>query len=155
MSSRLFNEVREKKGLAYEIGTQVKFLRDTGAFIVHAGIDNRKVTQALSVILKELEQLKEKPVTEDEFRRAKEFYTGQLTLALEDTLDHMLWIGESTIALDKTYTLDNIIEEINKVKRQDLMRLARQVFRKSGLNLALIGPLKNKEKKLHGYIAKL
>jgi predicted Zn-dependent peptidase len=155
MSSRLFNEVREKKGLAYEIGSQVKLLRDSGAFNVHAGIDNRKVTKALGVIVKELERLKEKLVTEDEFRRAREFYTGQLTLALEDALDHMLWIGESTIALDKTYTLDNIIAEVHKVKKEDLMRLARLIFRKDSLNVALIGPLKDKERELHGYITKL
>jgi len=152
MSSRLFNEIREKKGLAYEIGTQIKFLRDTGAFVVHAGIDNRKVTQALSVIIKELWRLKEKLVSEDEFRRAKEFYAGQLTLALEDTLDHMLWIGESTIALDKTYTLDNIIGQLNKVKRQDIMRLARQIFTRRKMNLALIGPLKNREQEISKYL---
>ena len=153
MSSRLFNEVREKKGLAYEIGTGITRLHDAGAFIVHAGIDNSKVRPALEVILRELERVKEKLVTEDEFKRAKEFYAGQLTLALEDTMDHMLWVGESVIALNKTYTLDDIIKEVNKVSRQDLMRLSRKIFNKNKVNLALIGPLKEQEKVIHKCIS--
>jgi predicted Zn-dependent peptidase len=153
MSSRLFNEVREKKGLAYEIGTGIARLHDAGAFIVHAGIDNRKVKPALEVILRELERVKEKLVTEDEFKRAKDFYTGQLALALEDTMDHMLWVGESVIALNKTRTLDDIINEVNKVSRQDLMRLSRKIFNKNKANLALIGPLKDQEKEIHKCIS--
>jgi len=124
-------------------------LHDSGAFIVHAGIDNHKVKPALEVILRELERVKEKLVTEDEFRRAREFYTGQLTLALEDTMDHMLWVGESMIALDKTYTLEDIINQVNEVTRQDIQRLARQIFNKNKVNLALIGPLKEQERELH------
>jgi len=148
MSSRLFNEVREKRGLAYEIGTQVKRFHDTGAFVVHAGIDNHKVEDAIKLILEELTKIKEQPVTEDEFKRAKEFYLGQLMLALEDTFDHMLWIGESTVSLDKTYTLDEIIKEVNLVKRQDIRRVAQDIFREKNLNLALIGPLNGQEDNL-------
>jgi predicted Zn-dependent peptidase len=153
MSSRLFNEVREKKGLAYEIGTGIARLHDAGAFIVHAGIDNSKVKPALQVILRELERVQERLVSEDEFKRAKEFYTGQLTLALEDTMDHMLWVGESVIALNKTYTLGDIIKEVDKVSRQDLMRLSRGIFKKNKVNLALIGPLKEQEKEIHKCIS--
>ncbi|MBN1912895.1 MAG: insulinase family protein [Candidatus Omnitrophica bacterium] len=146
MSSRLFNELREKRGLAYEIGTQVKRYRDTGAFIVHAGIDNQKVGEAISLILKELVRSKKELVSLDEFRRAKEFFLGQLMLALEDTLDHMLWIGESTVALNKTYSLAEIVKEINKVTREDIRNAAKAIFKRSSLNLALIGPGKEGEK---------
>lgn len=149
MSSRLFNEVREKRGLAYEIGAQVRFFQDTGAFIVHAGIDNRKVNKAIKLILEELEKIKDKLVTRDEFKRAKEFYLGQLTLALEDTLDHMLWIGEPTATLDKTYTLSDIMEEINRVSREDIRRVAGCIFKEKSLNLALIGPLKDSRDKIY------
>ncbi len=152
MSSRLFNEIREKRGLAYEIGTQVKRLQDTGAFIVHAGIDNRKVILAVRLILKELKKIKDKLISKDEFKRAKEFYAGQLMLALEDTLDHMLWIGESTITLDKTYSLQDIIKEVNAIKRQDLEELAKSIFREEKLNLALIGPLKESEKLIYSQL---
>jgi predicted Zn-dependent peptidase len=149
MSSRLFNEVREKRGLAYEIGTHVKRFQDTGSFIVHAGIDNRKVEEAIRVILEELGRVRDALASEDEFKRAREFYTGQLTLALEDTLDTMLWIGESTATLDKTYALDEILAQVKKVKRQDVQRVAKTIFEEKNINLALIGPLKEREESLY------
>lgn len=152
MSSRLFNEVREKRGLAYEIGTQVKRFHDTGAFIVHAGIDNKKVIDALSLILKELKAIKKKAVTPDEFRRAKDFYLGQLMLALEDTLDNMFWIGESTISLDKTYSLRDVIKEVDRVKPGDLWLAAQTIFDEKKLNLSLIGPLKEKEQDIYNQL---
>lgn len=152
MSSRLFDELREKRGLAYEIGTLVKRFQDTGSFIVHAGIDNRKVIDALQLILKELKDIKLNLVDKDEFKRAKEFYLGQLMLALEDTLDHMLWIGESMAALDRTYSLLDIIKEVNEVDREDVRMLAKQIFKRENLNIALIGPLKDSQKQIHSQL---
>jgi len=149
MSSWLFNEVREKAGLAYEIGTQVKYFQDTGAFVVHAGIDNRKVNAAIKLILKELKKSGDRLITAAEFRRAKDFYLGQLMLALEDTFDHMLWIGESTATLDKVYSLKDIIGEVRKIKRQDIQEVARYIFQEKKINLALIGPLKDNEQVIY------
>ncbi len=146
MSSRLFNELREKRGLAYEIGTQMKYFHDTGAFIVNAGMDNNKVEEVLSLILKELEKTKKSTVSAGELKRAKEFYFGQLLLALEDTLDQMLWIGESTAALDKTYNLKEVMKEVNKISLTDIRQVARSIFKEERLNLALIGPLENSQK---------
>ena len=153
MSSRLFNEVRENKGLAYEIGTLVKRFHDTGAFIVHAGIDNNKVADAIKLILQELGKIRDTLVTVDEFKRAKEFYIGQLELALEDTLDHMLWIGEVQATLDRIYTLEEVIKEVNSVKRQDIAEVAREVFQDKKLNLALVGPLKDKEQSIYNELS--
>jgi predicted Zn-dependent peptidase len=151
MSSRLFNEVREKKGLAYEIGTVIKRFQDTGSFIVHAGIDNRKAASAIEVILKELKKISSRLVTADEFRRAKEFYLGQLMLALEDTLDQMLWIAETTATLDRTYTIQEITKEVGRVTREDIREAANSVFCNKKLNLALIGPL-TQEKEISGML---
>jgi predicted Zn-dependent peptidase len=148
MSSRLFNEVRENKGLAYEIGTAVKRFQDTGAFLVHAGIDNRKVTEAIKVVLEELEKIKNKMVSSDELKRAKEFYLGQMELALEDTMDQMLWMGESTLTLDKTYTPQQVIKEISGLRKEDIRDAARQIFQENKLNLAMIGPQKEQEEKI-------
>ncbi len=152
MSSRLFNEVRETKGLAYEIGTQIKRFADTGAFLVHAGIDNNKVTDALAVILEEFGKIKYELVTNDEFKRAKEFYLGQLELALEDTMDNMLWIGETMVTLGKTYTLKEIIKEVNKVKRADIQETAKMVFQQNKINLSVIGPLQEKEGQIYSML---
>jgi predicted Zn-dependent peptidase len=145
MSSRLFNELREKRGLAYEIGTGVKRYEDTGAFIVHAGIDNTKVVQALSIILGELKKIAQELVTQDEFKRAKDFYLGQLMLALEDTLDHMLWIGETAAALSRIYTIKDIVKGVSKVTRADIRTAAQKIFREEKLSVSLIGPLENSE----------
>jgi predicted Zn-dependent peptidase len=148
MSSRLFNELREKRGLAYEIGTAVKRFHDTGAFLVHAGIDNRKVLDALSRILKELSRIKRNLVTEGEFKRAKEFYIGQLKLGLEDTMEHMLWIGETLATMEKVYSLDEIIREVSGVSREDLLKVACELFSEDKLSLSLIGPVKETQDKL-------
>ena len=149
MSSRLFNEVREKRGLAYEIGTGLKRYHDTGAFLVHAGIDNRKVSSCLELIFKELGKIKNKLVTIDEFKRAREFYLGQLMLALEDTMEYMLWMGESMACLDKVYTLEEVIKELNRVTIEDLRKVAQQIFKREKINLALIGPLEKERKRIY------
>ncbi|RJO64682.1 MAG: insulinase family protein [Candidatus Omnitrophota bacterium] len=148
MSSRLFNELREKRGLAYEIGSQVKRFEDTGAFVVHAGIDTSKLKEAVSVILSELHKIKLAQVKASELKRAKDFYLGQLELALEDTLDRMLWIGESVITQDKVYTLEEIIKEIRYIKANDVREAARFIFREEKLNLAVIGPVKESREDL-------
>ena len=149
MSSRLFNEVREKRGLSYEIGTALRRFADTGAFLVHAGIDNSKVEDALSLIFKELGKTRKSLLRPDEFRRAKEFYLGQLALALEDTMEYMLWMGESVACLDKVYTLKQVIREVDKVALEDVRRVAGQIFNNKAINLALIGPLGSKEKNIY------
>ena len=144
-SSRLFNEIREKRGLAYEIGTQVKFMADTGAFIVHAGIDNTKVEDTVKLIFDGLQRVKDRPVSADELKRAKEYYLGQLTLAMEDTMDQMLWIGETTTTLDKTFSLDDIIAEVNMVSARDIQKVSRMLLKTENINFAMIGPWANKE----------
>ncbi|MBI4972755.1 MAG: insulinase family protein [Candidatus Omnitrophica bacterium] len=139
---------REKRGLAYEIGTHLRRFYDSGAFGVHAGIDNRKVLPAIKIILKELKKIKDKPISQDEFRRAKEFYLGQLMLGLEDTLDHMLWIGEASATLNRTYTLKDIVNQVRKVKRQDIREAANNIFKEEKLNIALVGPIKDSEQNI-------
>ncbi len=148
MSSRLFNELREKRGLAYEIGTTIKRFHDTGAFVVHAGIDNRKVLDAIGLVLKELGKTKDGSISRGEFVRAKEFYIGQLKLGLEDTMEHMLWIGENVATLERTFSLDELISEVNQVKQDDISEVAGRIFKEDNFNLSLIGPLKAKESEI-------
>jgi predicted Zn-dependent peptidase len=151
-SSRLFSEIRENRGLAYEIGTLVKRLKDTGAFIVHAGVDNKNVEFAIKLIFQELQKVSKKPVTKDEFRRAKEFFLGQLMLALEDTMDQMLWIGESTVSLDRTHTLQQVIRDVNKVSLEELGQVSRIIFKEDKTNIAIIGPLKTSKKNILDWV---
>ncbi len=145
MSSRLFHIVRDEMALCYEISSNVRRYADCGAFLVSAGVDDKKVVKALEVITRELARVKSEAVGEEELRRAKEYYKGQLLFALEDTMNHMLWLGEKIISGEKDFSTKSILENIEKVSAEDLMRLATAIFKDEGLNLAIIGPVK-KEK---------
>jgi predicted Zn-dependent peptidase len=143
MSSRLFNEVREKRGLAYAISSGTKSLDDTGIFMIRAGVDNKKIVNSVEVILKELAKVRKNGVTQDEFKRAKDYFLGQFLLGLEDTLDHMLWIGETVISRDRVKSAEGVVEAVNKVKLGDLQRVAGEILSPKRMNLAVVGPLTN------------
>ncbi len=141
MSSRLFNEIREKRGLAYSISTATKQLSDTGLFLVRAGVEGQKTIQAIELILKEFKAMKTNGVTPAELRRAKEYLIGQSVLALEDTMEHMLWIGESTLMRDHIRTIEETIQAVKKVRLDDIREIARAVLAPERMNLAIVGPL--------------
>lgn len=140
MSSRLFEELREKRALCYDVSSSVKKYEETGAFFIHAGIDNKKVGETLAAIMKELSIIKTKPVSVDELKRAKEFYKGQLLLALEDTGSRMLWLGDKVMMEDKIPSVESILTEVEKVTREDIRDVADEVFQLNIMNLAAIGP---------------
>ncbi len=145
MSSRLFNEVREKRGLAYSISSGAKLLSDTGAFVVRAGVDNAKIVEAVDVILKELKRISDESVSAGELTRAKDYLLGQMALSLEDTADHMFWIGESLVSTNKIETFQSVMKKVNGVTIADVRRLAKQIFCPQKLNLSLVGPLKDQQ----------
>ena len=149
MSSRLFDELREKRGLAYAIGSSAKTFKDTGMFLVRAGVDNKKIVDATALILKELGKIKRKNVTDGEFKRAKEYYLGQVLLGLEDTLDHMFWVGETTLLLERAQHYKEVIKKIRQVTITQIRNVARKIFDESMYNLSVVGPLNDdQEKKL-------
>ena len=147
MSSRLFQEVRENRGLAYEIGSHLRRFHDTGALVIDAGVDAKRADESVRVILGELERLKREPVGREEFHRAKEYYTGQLLLGLEDTTDHMLWVGESLVTLNRITTSKEILQKVSKTSIEDVQRMAHRIFQRRSLKLALIGPQKEKDRR--------
>lgn len=147
MSSRLFDQVREKRGLAYSIGSSVKYFKDTGFLLVRAGVDNAKLVEALDVVLKELAKINRSGVKLDELKRAKDFYLGQVLLALEDTLDHMLWIGESTLTRDKTRSIEEIVKRVKGVMIEDIHRVAKMVLDSRRYNFAVVGPVEDIQEK--------
>ena len=141
MSSRLFHEVREQRGLAYSVSSGIKSLDDTGVFMVRAGVDNSKIVPALDLILKVLKKTAKKRVSTNEFKRARDYYLGQFLLGLEDTMDHMLWVGGVIISNDKVKTMKDVARRINAVSIEDLQRVAGHVLAPNRLNAAIIGPL--------------
>lgn len=147
MSSRLFDVIREKRGLAYSIGSGVKNLSDTGVFLVKAGVMNTAIVQAVDLILKELHKVKRSGVSSGEFTRAKDYYLGQVLLGLEDTLDHMLWMADNLMSYNRTFTLNDLVAKVKRVTRDDIVRVAHEIFRRERLNLAIVGPFENKDQR--------
>ncbi|MBI3323275.1 MAG: insulinase family protein [Candidatus Omnitrophica bacterium] len=117
MSSRLFQRVREERGLAYEIGSQVKRFRDTGLFSVSAGVEHKHLAPCLRVVLKELARVRRERVSPKEFEQTAEYLTGQILFALEDTMEHMCWIGESEMLLGRVEPVEVILGQIAQVRR--------------------------------------
>jgi predicted Zn-dependent peptidase len=144
MSSRLFEEVREKRGLAYEIRSGASFYHDTGMLSISAGVEKSKAPKAVHVILRELEKFRKTKVSEGELRRAKDYFMSQLYMAIEDTLEHLLWVGERVLDGGEPPDHDKIRRSIESVTREDIQNVARRLFVNRGLNLALIGPLGEK-----------
>ncbi|HEX9780346.1 MAG TPA: pitrilysin family protein [bacterium] len=145
MSSRLFREVREKRGLVYEIGSQVKRYADTGAFMISAGCDTGKLPQTLSTIASELARMRISSVPRAELARAKEYYAGQLIMGLEDTTDHMLWAGEQVVTVGRPARAQALLAHIDRVSATDVRRVARRLFRSDRAHLAVVGPLAETE----------
>ena len=141
MSSRLFHEVREKRGLAYSVSAGMKGLDDTGCFVVRAGVDNTKIVPAAALILKVLQGVGRQAVKADEFKRAKEYYLGQFQLGLEDTMERMLWFGGEFLTAKKPKTVQDVINRIKAVTIADVKRVAGEILAPHRLNMALIGPL--------------
>ena len=141
MSSRLFREVREKRGLAYEIGTSIKRLQDTGAFVVSAGCDTAKAVKTVKTIFAELSRVRKTLASQAELKRAKDYYAGQLMMGLEDSMDHMLWMGEQAIAVGRIARPEALLEHLKRVTVADIRLVARKLFTTERMRVAVIGPL--------------
>jgi predicted Zn-dependent peptidase len=145
MSSRLFNEIREKRSLAYEIGTSLKAYSDTGSFFIHAGIDNKKIRDAVSIMMDELEKIKKDLVSTREFSMAKEYFHSGLLMAMESTMSNMMFLGEQITSVGKIQTKESILKAMSRVTPFDIRKIAQKLFSKGALKLALIGPQTEKE----------
>ena len=141
MSSRLFEEVREKRGLAYEVRSSCGFYQDAGYVSISAGVEATKAPKAIEVILRELDKVAKKGVRSGELSRAKDYFMSQLCMALEDTLDHLLWVGERVIDGGEVPDRAKIRERVMAVTEKDILAIARKIFASQYLNLALIGPV--------------
>lgn len=141
MSSRLFEEVREKRGLAYDVKSGVSLYQDTGAVSISGGVEAAKAPQAVRVIMAELARISKKPVSAGELRRAKDYYLSQLCMAMEDTLDHLLWAGERIVDGDTLPDQKKIEKFIEEVTAKDIQRIAAGIFRNEDMHFSLIGPV--------------
>ena len=122
------------------MGSYVRRYHETGAFVVSAGVDNKKPAEAIRVILKELQKITVAPVSADELRRAKDFYLGQLELGLENSMNQMLWAGESAVTLNRCRSTEEILDRVERVTPDDIQKVAKSLFKDESLNMALVGP---------------
>lgn len=146
MSSRLFIEVRERRGLAYYVHTNVDFYSDTGVFNVAAGLNLNKIEEAVKIILAELEKVKAGEIKESELTRAKEFLQGRMTLSLESSRAMADWYAERELLEGKIETPEEVFKKIEKVTLEDIQKVAKRIFAPEKRNLAIIGPYKEQEK---------
>lgn len=140
MSSRLFLEIREKRGLAYDIHSYVDHFLDSGAVTIYAGVDPKHIDTATEYILNELCLLKEN-ISEAELSKAKEMAKGRLLLRMEDTRSVAGWMGGQELLTGGIRTVDEVVSIIDAITLQDLKRVADQLFLTEKLNLAIVGPI--------------
>lgn len=143
MSSRLFLELRERKGLAYDIHSHVSYYRDSGSLSVYAGVDPKKLESAIDAIIREIVSLRDEPVPEVELVKAKEMGKGRLMLRMEDTRSVAGWIGGQELLTNQIFTLDEVTEKVDAVTTGDIRNVARKLFLTSKINFALVGPVRS------------
>jgi predicted Zn-dependent peptidase len=141
MSSRLFTEIREHRGLAYDIYSSTDHFLNSGSFIIYAGVDPKKVEIAVAAILEELSKIKQK-ITANELTRAKELSKGRLHLRFEDSRNVALWYGSQEILIRQILDIDDVISIVDAITIDELKEVAEEILTDSGLNLAVIGPIK-------------
>ncbi|HET6262416.1 MAG TPA: pitrilysin family protein [Chloroflexia bacterium] len=143
MSSRLFVEIRENRGLAYAVSSFVRSYRDTGAFGVHAAVDTHQLLPAVQGVLEELQRMRETAVSETELRKVKEYIKGHTLLSLERSGYVAHWGGWQELMLGYLQNVDDVLDKIEEVTADDVARLSEWLFREERLNLAFVGPQKD------------
>jgi predicted Zn-dependent peptidase len=139
MSSRLFEEVREQRGLAYDIHSGTHFFSDCGALIVESGIDPGRVDEAIPVILAELGKMRH-GVTEAEWSQARELTKGRMMLRMEESRAVSSFLGIQELLRDKVETVEEVLAKVSAVTREDIQRVANRVIQSENLVLAIVGP---------------
>ena len=146
MSSRLFVTVREKRGLAYYVRADHESYLDTGTLSAAAGVDLRRIDDALAVILAEFVAIAKKKVEARELKKAKEYVKGRVILAWEDSRTVAIGYGADELLERRIRSLDEYLKRIDEVRSEDVLRVAQFLVTNSNLNLAVIGPFKDSEK---------
>ncbi|HWQ27588.1 MAG TPA: pitrilysin family protein [Dehalococcoidia bacterium] len=142
MSSRLFQELRERRSLCYDVHTYVTHFLDAGAFTVYAGVDPGRAEEAITAALQELARARDEGLPEDELEKAKELSKGRLLLRMEDTRSVSGWYGGQELLNGRIYTADDVVGFIEAVTIEDIRRVARRLLVPRHLNLAVVGPFR-------------
>lgn len=140
MSSRLFISIREREGLCYVIQSSVSPYTDTGVFSIHAGLDTQRLEPAVKAIIKQLNLIKNELVTDEELDNAKEYIKGQTALKLEDSAALASWYGKQATLTSTVISPTLKLKNIERVRKEDVQRVANTIFTAARTNIASIGP---------------
>lgn len=145
MSSRLFLSVRERLGLAYYVSASDDESSDCGYFSVRAGVDTdkKKIEKTVKTIVQEIKKVRTNGVSEKELQKAKDNLCGKMALSLESSDEVAAFLAGQELGRREIKKPDEIIRQIDKVKKADILRVARDIFVNNGMNLALIGPVED------------
>jgi predicted Zn-dependent peptidase len=140
MSSRLFKEVRERRGLAYSVGSGVSRYSDIGTMAVSAGVTLENLAEATQVIRDELFKLCDEPVGDDEVMKARDFSIGNFRLGLESTMALAQRAGEALLMTGEIEPIEDVVSQIAAVTPADVRRVAQRLFHPGGFAMAVVGP---------------
>jgi len=141
MSSRLFQNIREKRGLAYAVFSELTPYSDAGMLTVYAGTARETIGQVIDLVIQEFRDLKQTAVTEEELLRAKNHLKGSLMLSLESTSARMSNLARQELYFGRFYSLDEIVASIDAVTREEVQALAQEFFRTEQIAVTVLGPL--------------
>jgi predicted Zn-dependent peptidase len=144
MSSRLFLELRERRSLAYDVSTFAATYADCGTFGVHAGFDPDQAGKVVRAVLEQLERVVQEPVPLVELDRARAYTRGRLELRMEDTAAVAAWLGTGESLLPRILTVDEVVERLEAVTPEDVLRVARRFARPDQARLAVLGPFRSR-----------
>lgn len=152
MSSRLFQEVREKRGLAYSIYSYQSYFRNAGSYCIYAGTSPSNSRKVLQLMLDELDRISHDGIPEAELRKAKEYLKGNMVLSLESTNSRMGWNAKNYHYHKKILTIEDIFTSIMEIEPADILSVAKDIFDRNNLCLTAIGPFKKKEEHFRGLL---
>ena len=141
MSSRLFQSIREERGLAYSIYSETNPFRDTGSLAVYAGCAIDKTREVLDLTLAEFSRMKRELVSEEELKRVKDQSKGNMVLGLESSSSRMSNLARQQMYYGQFFSVEDLTAEVDQVSREDIQRLAQQLFQPENFALTLLGNL--------------
>jgi len=154
VSSRLFQEIREKRALVYDVYSYHSSYRDTGLFSVYAGTSIRNLFPVIDLIRQQFQELKEKEISDQELKNAKEQLKGNFMLSLESTGSRMGRLARSELYFGRLFTLDETLASIDAVKKEDILRLASKIFQEDKLTIASLGKFSDR-KQLEKFLGRI
>lgn len=153
MSSRLFQNIREKYGFAYSVYSYTNMMSDSGVFGAYIGTDKLHIEASIELILKELKNVQAKPISKAELNRTKAQLKGSMMLSLESIPNRMMRLGSSELYFNELNPIDNIIKQIDAVTQDDIQSVANELFVQEKLSTVIFQPDMAKEQLSTGVIS--